>query len=358
MHRFSPYKVLHNLDLAHQSLRDPCTPPIHVQLDLSENCNHNCVFCFFSKDASNTGMKRQNIAKGIGRRSLRTRELVSIISEIGQLGTRAITLVGGGEPLMHPKLEAVLEAIVSAEIEYGVITNGTVRINGRVLELLGKATWIRVSLDAALAKTYARVHRPKNLSVDNFESTLRNLRTLREQCPNTDLGASFLIHPYNISEIARGAELCSNIGLDYIQYKPVYTKDRGDEVRPLLAEIKAQVDTARQMESEHFKVIPLLGRLEDIAKPTREYEKCRIHLLNTQIGVDGKLYPCCVLKYVEDYSYGSIYEHSFSEIWASKKRTEVMKALDPADCPPCWYDKTNEVLDYLAAGEVEDRDFV
>ncbi|HIJ54519.1 MAG TPA: radical SAM protein [Deltaproteobacteria bacterium] len=358
MDRFSPYKVLHNLDSVKRSIEDPATPPLHVQLDLSENCNHNCIFCFFREDAFNTGMRRKNIAKGVGRRSLKTDKLLTTISELGKLGTMAITLVGGGEPMMHPHAERVLKAIITAGIAYGLITNGSIRMNPIMLESLKAATWIRVSLDAATETTYARMHQPKNPKKDNFQRTITNLKRLREQCPDTDIGVSFLIHPYNYKEIAHCAALCKGIGLNYIQYKPVYTEERGEDVIPFLPEIKSQIVRAQGLETHDFQVIALLARLDDISKPARDYQYCRIHLLNTQIGVDGKVYPCCVLKYVEEYSFGSIYEQSFEEIWSGDQRRMVIERINPSTCPPCWYDRTNEVLEYLASPHDRHETFV
>jgi radical SAM protein with 4Fe4S-binding SPASM domain len=358
MHRFSPYKIMHHLDRVSRSLADPLTPPMHVQLDLSENCNHNCVFCFFREDAFNTGMKRENIAKGKGRRSIRTEPLLQVISQLGRSGTKAITIVGGGEPLLHPDVEAVLEAIVLSGMQYGVITNGSVGMQGKTLQWLNRAAWIRVSLDAATPEVYARMHQPKNGHADAFNRTLENLKRLRVHCPDTDIGASFLIHPFNHREIASAAALCRELGLNYIQYKPVYTEARGEDIRPFLPDISVQLEEASRSQNHRFQVISLLSRIDDIAKPSRSYRHCKVHLLNTQIGVDGKVYPCCVLKYVEKYSFGSIYEHSFAEVWTGQKRLEIVKSLDSASCPPCWYDRTNEVLDYLSMSRTKHEAFV
>lgn len=90
------------------------------------------------------------------------------------MDVRAVVLIGGGEPLMHPATAAVAERLSRASVAVGLVTNGT--LLDRHLDVLrGSLSWLRVSLDAATPETYGAV-RPGHRGVNKFAKVLANIR--------------------------------------------------------------------------------------------------------------------------------------------------------------------------------------
>jgi radical SAM protein with 4Fe4S-binding SPASM domain len=304
------------------------------------------VFCFFRDGARTPGHIRYDVRKTS---YLDGEVILEAIREFKKIGVKAITFVGGGEPLLHPEIEGILQKVIEADIKFGIITNLSKMIHP---DLLAKASWIRVSVDAAESHTYERVHNPGS---NDFEVVKENIRRLRNK---VDLGVSFVVCKENWGEIYKAAELFKEMGVNYIQFKPAYDVDKGESIMPYMEEIEMLLRRAQKLATDGFEVIDMMHRVKELSTPNRNFILCRIHNYNTQIGSDGNVYPCCVLKYIEEYSYGSLYESGFEEVWQGRRRREVIERLTGANCPPCWYDKTNEVLEYLSNKEAKHKEFV
>lgn len=326
--RFSPYKILkHNLKKTKY--------PIHIQVDLCGACNHNCFFCFFRNDANNIEYKRDDIRKVT---FLDSDVALKAISEFAGLGVKAITFVGGGEPLIHKEIEEIVENTVENGMEYGVITNLDIKKSPHFLK---KASWIRVSVDAGKVETYNLIHNPP---MGSFERVKKNIEYLSGF---VEIGVSFLVCKENYKDIFLACELFKGVGAKYIQFKPVYDEDRGKNIKPYLEETMKLLNKAKTLEAEEFKIINQIERIENLSTTKRGFEKCRIQSFTSQLGVDGKIYACCLLKYIPKFCLGDLRVNTFKEVWNSQARKKFLKSHNVCDCPPCYYDKTNEILEYL-----------
>ncbi|MEW5693626.1 MAG: radical SAM protein [Candidatus Hydrogenedentota bacterium] len=327
-YRFSQFKILkHKLDSKY---------PIHIQIDLTGACNQNCTFCFFREGSRTT--KKQEYIKNIG--FLETDVVIRLIDELKRLGVKAVTFVGGGEPMIHRDFDKILNRIVKTRIKFGIVTNLSRLPENKLL--LRKASWVRVSVDAATRRTYKIIHNPK----DNFDfkKLKENIRLITGF---TDVGVSFIVTTENYKEIYKAAKLFKKLGVNYIQFKPEYDLFKIKTIAMLSSKINKQIEKAAKLSDDRFNVINLMHRIKNITQPDRDFEHCYIHRYNTQIGVDGNVYPCCVLKYIKSCSFGSIYRTSFKNIWNGRKRRNFISRLKIKKCPACWYDKTNELLNYI-----------
>jgi radical SAM protein with 4Fe4S-binding SPASM domain len=339
-HRFSPFKILrHDWRNARY--------PLHVQIDPVGVCNHDCPFCYFRAGARHDGQVRFDVQRQID--YFDGERLIAVLNELADLGVQAITLVGGGEPLLHPQIERILETIVARGLRFGIITNLSRLPNP---DLLSRAEWIRVSADAASPETYAVMHGVRAAEFDHMKARVNRL------APVTTLGISFMVHERNWHELALAARLWKELGARYIECKPVYDVDRGEKIRPHLDRILELVTEAQRENDERFRVISMMHRVGDLSRPARNFTRCRVTNYSIQIGADGHVYPCCFLKYERPQSFGSLYEQSFREIWDGPRRAGLVGGLRADTCPPCWYDRTNEVLEYLSEEEPVNASFV
>lgn len=348
LNQFNPYKILHHLQYLHT------VPLLSIQLDPCLSCNHDCIWCLFRDGSNNVTLERSD--KKNNAKILPTNIALSVLSDAKQLGCKAVTYTGGGEPLIHPEIDKILERNIIEDMDFGINTNGNVKFNDGLLESLSQATYVRFSLDAGTTETYNKLHRPKKLSLTD---TLNNIKKLSEykiknNKSSLQIGVSYLIHPENYNEIINITQELSSYNIDYIQFKPVYTIEGGKLLKKIENKIDNIIKEAKKYETDSFKVLYIEYRFQDVLGLKRNYKKCRMINYTKVIGADSKVYYCCGLKYHNDYVCGNLNEQSLIEIHNNSNGINI----DVNTCPPCWYDRANEILEYLDDKNSIHRNFI
>src|SRR5512134_284547 len=103
----SVHRRLREARMVVKALRSP-RHPILAHIIPVRRCNLSCTYCNEFDDFS----QPVNTAVMVGR-----------IDHLARLGTTLVT-ISGGEPLLHPELEAIIARIRSHERIAGLITNG------------------------------------------------------------------------------------------------------------------------------------------------------------------------------------------------------------------------------------------
>ena len=336
----SPYKIIHH-DINRKY-------PIHVEIDPTSSCQQNCLRCSYKQDIDG---ERDYIIhrKGVSIPFPRFKELIKEFKDMGML---AVTLSGGGEPLIYPRIEEIISEIVSKGLKLGVITNLAVHTD---LKLLSESVWIRVSLDAATRDTYNTLHRPSHGKA--FDLVLENIKGLLACNRNLDLGVNFLIQPENRHEILSAANLVKGIGGKYIRFVPAIATESIDYER-ILSEIRPDLHSALGLKDERFHVFVIDERFDSLRVKEKPYSFCYKQQIHPLIGADGNVYPCCLLKYYERHRLGNILHSSFVSVWEGSKRKRWLERLDVDECPPCWFDKTNDFIEYWLTKNTKHVEFV
>ena len=154
-----PEKCAAIMDVIEQKQDVDFLPPICIELHLTNICNLNCTWC---------------IDKKIREKSLQEIPFENVIKLLDILENTkvGITIEGGGEPTMYSKFNEFITECYKRNIQIGLITNGTNRINK---ELLKCFTFIRVSLDAATPEEYVT-----EKGKDCFKNVIENIRYIKE----------------------------------------------------------------------------------------------------------------------------------------------------------------------------------
>ncbi|HUJ30743.1 MAG TPA: radical SAM protein, partial [Candidatus Acidoferrum sp.] len=108
--------------------------PLLVHIIPIRRCNLSCTYCNEFDDFS---------------KPVPTEEMFRRIDRLGALGTAIIT-ISGGEPLLHPDLDAIITRIRKNGIMAGLITNGYLLVADRI-ERLNRAglEYLQISIDNA-----------------------------------------------------------------------------------------------------------------------------------------------------------------------------------------------------------------
>lgn len=106
-------KVIANADYVSLLLGRGSCPPILVEVDPSNACNHGCDFCLSSYVHSD-------------RKMLDKETLLRLCRDLNAVGAKAINWTGGGEPTTNPHLQDAIRFIgENTNIKMGLFTNGT-----------------------------------------------------------------------------------------------------------------------------------------------------------------------------------------------------------------------------------------
>jgi len=289
--------------------------PRHIQLCITNKCNLRCSFCSCSDRAKDTAEMEINDAE-------------QIAEDYGDLGCKAVTITGGGEPLMHSHINGIINVFDRNGIKVGLVTNGML-LNLLTHDSLEKLDWIRISFDDS--------------------RDLREVSQVLAICPTdtTDWAFSYVVsREPDIDKLCRVIECANRLNFTHVRVvSDLLDVDHVPDMEVIKAEVAEKINDDR---------VIYQGR-KDFTKGT---DKCFISLLKPVIDVDGKLYPCCGAQYALDDSNNSYnYKMCMGDTKDSMNIFQNQKYFDGSKCEKCYYSSYNDVLNMMVT-EVTHREFV
>ncbi len=279
--------------------------PYHVQLYPTNACEMSCDFCSCADRKSSL--------------RLHIDEITTLISKLSSMGTRAITLSGGGEPSMHPHFNDIIERAVSHGIKVGLVSHG-----GQLHKKL-----------ASENLTWARISRSDVMEQDH--PYFSNLEDVVDAFPGTDWAFSYVLTD-----------------------------------RPFWSKLKDVVQFAHANDFTHVRIVSDLLNLENVPTMSEVREKighvsgadlilyqgrknytagrkgCRISLLKPVIAADGYVYPCCGAQYALPGSPRDTFPAMRMCHWREMVgRWGAGEHFNGGGCARCYYDQYNIALDTM-----------
>lgn len=340
--------------------------PVHVQIILSDLCNHSCSFCAYRWDGYTTnelfyvlgqdGEKNHN-----PNRMLPTAKVLEILDDCVRMGVKAIQYTGGGEPTVHPDHKHIFEETLKRGLEYSLVTNGTRWVSG-IEGTLAKATWVRFSLDAGKPSTYAKI---RSISPERFYDCLYHVdklsRKKRDLGTDVYIGVGFVVTKDNWTEVVEAAQLAKQAGANSFRISAVFQPDDGAYFSEFFEQAASLCKEAESLTNDTFKVSNMFGdRLDDLNQTHPEYSTCSIQQFVTYIGGDMNVYRCCNLAYNPRGLIGSLKDQTFYDLWTGKEKQDDFGTFDATGCPRCQFNAKNrailEMLDHPASdSQVADK---
>lgn len=333
--QFSSDKILKHLDRVNEWLKGANPPPITVELDMTNLCNHRCPECsgWYFQDR-NPGFLSDDLAE-------------KIVKQLAIAKVRGLIFTGGGEPLCHSHTAQVVKLAHHLGLDIGFITNGSLITEEIGKVLLGCCTWMRISLDAASPQTFQKVH---GLDGDAFQKVIDNIQLLaslkKRLNSQTTIGLGYLTCNYTKNEMLEATKLCKRLDVDYLQFRPMQMHHNGG-FGYHLTDIAGNINKCIKESGNGFKVLYSKHKYDMMRdkKYGRNYKKCYGHQFATVISVDAKIYLCCHMRGHQQYCIGDLRKNTFEEIWNSKQRKRVVENIDFKDCVPLCRDNTfNQIL--------------
>ncbi|QUC64786.1 radical SAM protein [Nitrosopumilus sp. K4] len=293
--------------------------PTTIEVDLTNRCNHRCSFCFYA----------EHIGVEADKPSLETELLKKRLQEAKELGTKAISFTGGGEPTIHKDYLEMIEFANGIGLDIGTITNGSAITERNVERYVNNLQWIRISMAGGDRESYKKVQ-----GVDQFELIVKNIGILSDKKSeiNSDLniGIRTLVTPDNVSTLEGFAERIKSLNINYYQLAPdQYSDDKG----------KFWNDEKTQNVFRNVKTIlanhgiNLLTTTYMTAQENLDYpQTCYAHFFMLAILAEGYVTFCKNARGEEQFYIGNINEKSLKEIWEDNKTKDIEKWVKPNNC--------------------------
>lgn len=332
---YSQAKPLYHIDRI-EALREGRLPaPVHVQMILSDLCNQDCSFCAYRMSGglstemfadAETGYHNPN-------RRMPADKAIEIIEDCAEMGVRAIQFTGGGEPTVHKNWVEIIHTAQKLGMETALVTNG-VRLGWN--HAVERLTWLRVSVDAGLKTTYARVRR---VSDKHWDKVWENIEHVAKFYQGT-LGVGFVVTPDNYTGISRCAEKAWRAGADNFRIGAVFSEHGLDFYAGVRMEhILEEIERAKEFETEDFKIMDLFGRrFGDLESKSPEHEFCGYQYFTTYIGADLNVYRCCNTAYTKKGMLGSLKDVRLRDF------VPQIAPFDARKCSFCQFQGQNEAI--------------
>ena len=130
-----------------------------LRISLTDQCNYSCIYCTTNSKPESSILSVQSKIK-----PLSTNELLSLASKLhNELALTAVRLTGG-EPMLYPHIERVVEALKEMGIHnIGITTNGhTLFTKIKALKDAG-LTSVNISIDALNSETFGLMSQTSGL---------------------------------------------------------------------------------------------------------------------------------------------------------------------------------------------------
>ncbi|MBU4116899.1 MAG: radical SAM protein [Nanoarchaeota archaeon] len=339
--KYGNLKILWHTDKLKSLLEKKVTAPIYVRIKPTNKCNHHCFYCSYDPNFEyvlSERLKRED--------QIPKEKMIEILNDFKEIGVKAITFSGGGEPLIYPFISECLEKTLELGIDLSIITNGQ-KLDKERAKLLTQAKWVRISMDACDSKTFSK---NRNVPEKFFYKLTENIENFakikKDYC---ELGINFVVHERNAHQIFDSAKFFKNLGVNHTKFTPLYSpKDFSKYHAPFKENVMGQIKNARQeFEDDNFEIYDTYENdfnLSSINK--RIYSKCSIMQIVPVIGADSTIYFCHDKAYSNAGILGSIKDKSFKDVWFSKESANKFNNFNPQkECAHhCTYDSRNILI--------------
>lgn len=320
--------------------------PFHLELDLCDRCNVDCYFC----NAMDVRTKEQ----------VPLDRVTDIVDAATPAGLKSVRLAGGGDPLFHHDILAVLDLLADRRVAVdNVTTNGvalTEEVARRFVEQAVRE--VVVSLNAANATDYARMMRVKPALFDRVLANVSKLVDLRADGPFPALAIQFLVDRRNFSDIVGMYRLGQSLGADTIAINlvleiPNERIDRDlllgpadvEKARPHLSAVLEEDRDAHLLELcfDRPEYNDLLNELRSelkvdvrsgiVTAPSFSDENggCFFAFYTGVVRGNGDMYPCCMLMQPDYQPLGNAVKNDVLDEWSgasfNRARHEMRQVL-------------------------------
>lgn len=304
----------------------PIAPPKHANFALTEECNSRCKYCVCWK------------LKDRPRPTLD--EICRVLDSLSNLGVKELTYAGG-EPLLHPDLDGMVEYAHKKGFFIIMMTNSILATGRRVRQLLDKGlNNLTLSMDSINPDTFKLLRGfPLKIATNHLDQWLK----LKEEYPHFEISVNSVICKASIGGIADVVRYCHNLGVSVtfqILHPTFYTDEGFDPdlqfTEPDLPRLQDFVQEMVDMKNEGYKILAsekYLRAVPDYAiyHTVPDYFRCRAGY--ESISIDNRLtaYSCWTIGRI-----GDLKKNRLEDLWFTPSYQRRRNRMWKVQCEKCW----------------------
>ena len=290
--------------------------PLLAHISLTDKCNLNCPYCY-AYDGSYA-------------KDMALEDFKNIVDKLDEAGVLSVILTGG-EPLLHPDINKMLDYCIEKKIAVLLLSN-LILLDRLNLDILKSPYFaFQISLNGIwddereqneeLMKTVNNYRKAKELNgpiiativIDNKEIDLSKLFSFLEKGGITSARFGLLI---NLGRNKQRQDLA------------LYIKYVNEVTQALLNYKKQHPDIYFSIQTEYMKFCD--------SYMSRRTVLCEAGTSELFIDRNGDVYPCPLFKSFEDFNCGNILDNSIAEIWDSPVMNKMRGiSLEQMGCEDC-----------------------
>lgn len=321
--RYSDHKIVWFPEKLASFRAGTLTAPIYVRIKPTNRCNHHCEWCAYGHGDWDIAMH-----EGMNERDMLPRaKLLEVLFDLREMGVKAVTFSGGGEPLSYPYITEAMQVCLNYGLDLSCITNGSL-LEGSRAQVLRDAKWIRVSIDYTTPQQMLA-----SRGVDQFDRVMRNMADFAAKGGACELGVNFIATRENCFGLSAFCGILRDHGVANVRVSPVWLPNFREYHEAIADVVREEIDMARSSyDSDTFRVYSSY----DIDNPAhgreRTFAKCYFMQMVPVVGADQKIWACHNTAYAEHGLIGSIANQRFKELWFSGETSRVMDQFNVASC--------------------------
>lgn len=323
----------------------PKLNPMSLTLSVTNQCNSRCKTCNIWKLYKNNAQLRST--------ELNLKEFEMIFEDLGK--SLVWITISGGEPYLRQDLASICKVIY----EYCRPKILVIPTNGLLSNLIGHKTKeildtcpdtnviVNLSLDG-VRSLHDEIRGVRNNFLMAME-TYKNLRGLREEYDNLELGIHSVVSRFNVDELPSLYEYVKNklnpdsYICEFAEHRSeLFNKD--EDIAPgilsyqeFIGNLRDQIRVDYLPKNGIARIIQAF-RLEYYNLALRELTQqrqiipCYAGFTTCQISAYGDVWPCCILAY--DANMGNLREHEykFKRVWLSQEADRIRKMVKAGFC--------------------------
>ncbi len=188
--------IIKNLLAYYFKLKFAGKTPSILTIQLTYSCNYSCIMCQKSsidKNSYSQAYKHMNFGK-----------LEKLLRDNSK--NIAILRITGGEPLMYPQFEKLIDLLNEIKLKYSILTNGSLLNEGLAKKLLKNCLEISISVDSVDRKIYSFIRAGGEL--DEIKKNIKILNRVKVNRKTPYLNIASTCFTFNIKGLPDLVRFC------------------------------------------------------------------------------------------------------------------------------------------------------
>lgn len=249
----------------HIKLENHFGGPRYIDIDLSNSCNHDCVFCGTHSKEIKDRLSGNVFHQDFLRKRQNEKIVQSYIERLPE-STKFVQFGGVGDPCSHPQFIDIVSSVRRRNFPVSVLSNYSFFSREQIegLSRLGSKDphkfFFIINISGATASTYVKT-RPGQ-SERTFHKLLEDLRFTSDQVLEKGVGIGLwlqcVVNIYNYEEMPLFIALARDVGALNVYFKPMQIHER--ETEKYLIPRELELDYLKQLRlAQHFSTILEVG---------------------------------------------------------------------------------------------------